>query len=108
MTPAKAQKAPFSRLIPPSPEKSLIGMYGPPKWKPPAQWLVLAVTPSKILFLLRFGAFADIHMTSMGFTFPTAVETYFSPIPDMIIIVIAVVNSVASAYACRTSINEHR
>ncbi len=78
------------------------------KMEIPAQWLVLAVAPSKILFLLGCRTFAEIHVISMGFTFPTAVESYFSAIPHMIVIVIAVVNSVASAYARRTSGDEHR
>ena len=78
------------------------------KMEIPDQWLVLAVAPSKILFLLSFRAFADIHMFSMGFTFPTAVESYLCAIPHVIVIVIAIVNSVASAYARRTSSDEHR
>jgi hypothetical protein len=73
-----------------------------------AQWLVLAVAPSKIFFLLGCRAFTDIHMTSMGFTFPPGVETHFRIIPCMIVIVICVVNCVASAYARRTSGDEHR
>jgi uncharacterized membrane protein len=81
----------------PSPDKREVEM------EISAQWLVLAVAPSKIFFLFICMAFAEIHMMSMGFTFPTAVETYFSAIPHMIVIVIAVVNSIASAYARRTS-----
>ncbi len=77
------------------------------KMEIPAQCLVLAVAPSKVFFLFICMAFAEIHMTSVGFTFPAAVETYFSAIPHVIVIVIAVVNSIASIYARRTSGDEH-
>jgi hypothetical protein len=73
----------------------------------PAQCLVLAVAPRKIFFLFIRRAFAKIRMTPVGFTFPAAVETYLSAIPHVIVIVIAVVNSVASAHARRTSGDEH-
>ena len=51
---------------------------------------------------------AEIPMIPTGFAFPAVIKNYFMVIPHVIVIVIAVVNSVASAYACRTSINEHR
>ena len=42
-------------------------------------------------------------MAAMGFPFPPVIENYFIVIPDVIVIVIAVVNCIASADARRTS-----
>jgi hypothetical protein len=53
--------------------------------------LVLAVTPGVIFFPFGFRAFGEIDMISMGFAFPSGVETYFGTIPHMIVIVIGVV-----------------
>ena len=55
--PRQGAKSPIQQVnSPKSPRKVLSECMVRQKWKPPAQWLVLAVTPSKILFLLRFGA----------------------------------------------------
>jgi hypothetical protein len=59
--------------------------------------------PRKIFFLLIRGTLSEVHMAAMGFPFPPIIENYFIVIPDVIVIVIAVVNCIASADARRTS-----
>jgi hypothetical protein len=50
---------------------------------------------------------AEIPMIPTGFAFPAVIKNYFMVIPHVIVIVIAVVNRIASADARRTSGEKH-
>jgi hypothetical protein len=63
----------------------------------------MVMAPCPILSLLARRAAAKIPMTSMSFTFPAAVKADFIIIPYVIVIVIAVMNAVTSAYTSRTA-----
>ena len=46
-------------------------------------------------------------MIPTGFAFPAVIKNYFMVIPNVIVIVIAVVNRIASAHARGTPSEEH-
>jgi len=62
--------------------------------------VVAVVAPGKIFFLFLARAAAKIPVLSMSFTFPSSVKNYFVVIPNVVIVVVAVMNTVTGAYAC--------
>jgi hypothetical protein len=55
---------------------------------------VLVVTPRPIFFLLSGRAVTKIHVIAMGFTLPPAVKNHFIVIPNVVITIVSVVNTV--------------
>jgi hypothetical protein len=69
---------------------------------------VLVVTPRPIILLLIHTAATKIRMLAMGFTFPPTVKTKFIVIPNVVIIIVRVVNTVTRRYARRTAADHKR
>ena len=59
----------------------------------------MAVAPIPVFFLLIVGALTKVPVVSVGLVFPPAVVHNLVVVPDMVIVVVAVMNRVARAYA---------
>jgi hypothetical protein len=69
---------------------------------------VMVVAPFEIFPLFIARAAAKIPMASMGVTLPPVVINYFVVVPYVVVVVVAVMNTVTGADSCRAAGDDRR
>src|SRR5579872_934102 len=70
--------------------------------------VLMIVTPLEILSAFSIRAAAKVSMISMGFVFPPGVKNNFVVVPQVVIVVIVVMNTITGADSCRAAGDNHR